>query len=121
MPTRDDYERLISHEMKEGDIVRVPMRDDSDYHAQRMVLFRLIKTMKSQGIDVNNIATRKHTKGTQVFLELEHLSKDDPKFIFITPDGEEERTISRSIPTREDLEFENWMASVRKLKTEEDD
>ena len=120
MPTRDDYERLVSHILKEGDVVRVPCRDDAEYHAERMKLFRLLKTMKAQGLDVGNIVFRKHTKDKSVFLEIEHL-KEGPKVIFVTEDGEEEQTIDRKLPTREDQEFEKWMASVHELRRQENE
>ena len=120
MPTRDDYERLISHTMKEGDVVRIPCRDMNEYHAQRMTVFRLLKTMKSQGMDVGHMVIRKNTIDEQIFLEIEHQSKEGPTFILVTKDGkEEEHKIDRTLPTREDQEFDEWMESVYALRRQE--
>ena len=119
MPTRDDYERLISHILKEGDIVRVPCKDYNEYHAERMKLFRLLRTMKSQGLDVSNIAYRKYNRGKDTFLEIEHQSSDGATFLFVTEKGEEAKKIDRTLPTREEQEFEKWMQSVHQMQNQE--
>lgn len=118
MPTRDDYERLILHSLKAGDKVRVPMKDQQEYNSQRMVLFRLMQSLRATAHDVSLIATRKVVDDTKIYLEIEHLSGKDPVFLFETAEGFKPKTVSRKLGTREDDEFEKWVQEARQLAKE---
>ena len=120
MPTRDDYERLLLHGIKPGERVRIPMENDQEYNDQRMVVQRLLESLREKGYHFPFLVLKKRRFNDRIYLIVEHLYEDDPVFEFEKPDGTiETKTISRDMLTSDESEFGKWMQQVRILDEEE--
>lgn len=116
MPTSIEYETLLSGNIAPGEVVRIKCESHREYNSQRMTFYRALKKLRSQGIDVSRIQSRKLDSETgEIILEIENklpgstvfLSKKHGETDFREVSLEEKETET------EEEQFEKWKNSIK--------
>lgn len=121
MPTKNDYERLLMYQLKKGNVVRVPMKTDSNYHSQRMIFYRVLNKLKQTIPDLQEVSTSRVVENGVTYLEIQNAIPQPGTFLFKEGGIFIEKEIPENMPTAEELDFLQWQEKIRKEKENEND
>lgn len=115
MKSKEEYEKLLRHIITPGDVVRVKLTSERAFNSQRMVIYRLLKQLKEEGIDLyKHITIAKEKESITTYLVISYLIPDT-EFEFLQKDG----TFSKvdiekdsELLTGEEEEFLRWQRGV---------
>jgi len=115
MPTSIEYETLLSGNITPGEVVRISVESHREYHSQRMTFYRTLKRLRSRGVDVSRIQSRKIETENEIILEIENKLPGSTTFLRKKLGETEFKEVSldSTAEEHEEEEFKKWQESIK--------